>query len=216
MGDTWQYRIRVTGPDRAAWWEKAVSRKWGSGPPMFMWPMLGRFHDGETYQAGGNWYNATTRLVDDYAEFAGNFSSSPAIFFAKEDRFSWRVGPALFDGFDIKVEIVGHSWHADVPGGVYSYRDIYDRGHLVSTECERAEDASVVEKYAPELLVEFPDDRDPDDIEDLDEDEPEGVTHEPVKETHCRHGVPLDDPNCEACAKETRIYLMGLVARPVY
>jgi hypothetical protein len=218
MSDRWQYRVRVTGPDRERWLAKAREDTFGSKRDLVTWPMTGRFHDGSTFHAGATWYNVRVTSVPEYAEFFGNFSGSPGLYFASaEDQ--WRHGPALFDALDIAVEVIGHSWSTDVPGGVYSYRDVYERGALVLDSCEKADDSSVAEKYAPKLLVEFPDDRrrtdEPDEPEDEDEAEEEV---DPGPEV-CAHGVPFEDPlhdnGCKECAEETRAYLSGLVQRPV-
>lgn len=154
MGDTWQYRVRVSGPDRAKWFEKATAHKWGGKLPHYEWPMEGSFAKGKTYPVRGNWYNVEIRSTEDYFEFFGNFSGYPASYFRSRDSF--RAGPALFARMNITVEIVGQSWHADCPGGIYSYRDIYTRGKRTKTE--KSDSASVAAKYAPELLKEFPDD----------------------------------------------------------
>lgn len=158
MSDTWQYRIRVTGPDRAKWLAKATEHKWGGKEDkdrdLIDWPMTWLFDDGETIPAKSTWYNVRVTETPDHAEFLGNFGGAPRYSF-DTSTLDARVGPALFDGLDIEVEIVGHSWCCDCPGGIYSYRDVWLRGERVSTE--KADNNSVAEKYAPELLIEFPD-----------------------------------------------------------
>lgn len=44
MSDPWQYRIRVFGPDRDRWFEKATEHMWGGDDAdrdsvLFSWPM---------------------------------------------------------------------------------------------------------------------------------------------------------------------------------
>ena len=214
MSDPWQYRVRVTGPDRKAWWKRATRGFFGTEQDMFEWPYRYRLV-GKEYGVAGTWYNVRTTPAGKFTEIFGNYSRSPGEAFSRESRL--RVGPALFDGLDITAEIVGHSWHADVPGGVYSYRDVYQRGVLVLDQCEKANDASITEKYAPELLVEFPDDRKPGKIYDEEEDDEEEPDEEP--ETHCAHGVPFTDEHkdngCPKCADELRSYLDGIWKRNV-
>lgn len=243
MGDPWQYRIRVTGPDRDKWFEKATEHTWGvddvhGNGVLIDWPMDWSW-DGERRPAGSTWYNVRVSNSDenDYAEFFGNFSGAPGLCFGS-DRSEFprnRWGPPLFDGLRIEAEIVGHSWHADAPSGVYSYRDIYRDGKLVSSE--RANDASIVERFAPELLVAFPDHLTPEERsarEDPAEEsaDPAGAVvtigdcppmqlKARVRVVHsterCEHGVPFEESNkdngCEECARTLRAYLDGLRRR---
>ena len=162
MSDTWQYRVRVSGSDRAKWLAKAKEGAWGlrSGSPMYSWPMDGAFRDGKVYKADANWFNVKVTDGAHGAEFLGNCSGSPLHFFSKKDPFKWRVGPPLFGDLDIEVEIVGLSWSCDNGStGVSSYRDVYLRG--VQTFTVEANDESVAKKYAPELVAKFPDEYTP-------------------------------------------------------
>lgn len=151
---TWQYRIRVTGPDKTKWFELATKHKWGSG--FYSWPMVWD-HDGEKFQAKSEWYNVRVCNQDGYAEFFGNFNGTPALCFGSDQSEfpESRSGPPLFDGLRIEVEIVGLSWCTESPTNVCSYRDVYINGVLSSRES--ADNASVADRYAPELSREFPD-----------------------------------------------------------
>lgn len=161
MGDTWQYRLRVSGADRAKWKKKALADTFGGEHPHYSWPMLGKFDSGRTYPAGGFWYNVTLRETEAYVELLGNFSGTPGLYFEKKSKFAdeFRHGPALFGKLDIKVEIVGHSWSCDSTTGIYSYRDVYKRGRRTKTE--KSDSAAIAEQYAPELLEAFPDEHTP-------------------------------------------------------
>jgi hypothetical protein len=225
MSDPWQYRIRVSGPDRDAWFERATEHLWGADPgernsALIEWPMEWVWN-GQRRPAGSTWYNVRVANVEgcDHAEFFGNFSGAPGLFFGN-DRSGFpedRWGPPLFGGLQIEVEIVGHSWLADTPSGIYSYRDVFVSGSRISSET--AEDSSIAERYAPELLVEFPDPvpverrahRDDDDEASSDDGAPIVF---PSPSTECAHGIPFEDPKkdngCVECAKELRMYLDGL------
>jgi len=162
MGDTWQYRVRVSGPDRAKWLRKATKDTLGTGKTAhYSWSMLGRFADGKTFPAGGTWYNVVLRKAEEYVELLGNFSGAPGIYFEKKSKYTdrFRHGPALFAGLNITAEVVGHTWHADGPTGIHSYRDVYKRGRR--TKIEKSDSVEIAERYAPELLKEFPDDYTP-------------------------------------------------------
>jgi len=161
MGDTWQYRVRVSGPDRAKWKKKATKPAFGGRRDgYYSWPMVSKLGN-HAYGSGGIWYNVALRETDKYVELLGNFSGTPGLFFEKKSKFTddFRKGRALFDGLDIKVEIVGHSWSCDSKTGVYSYREVYKRGKR--TQHEKSENEKVAQRCAPEMLKEFPDENTP-------------------------------------------------------
>jgi hypothetical protein len=156
VSDTWQYRIRVSGPDKDRWFERATAHRWGQRPYLYDWPMTW-LHGKKRLPAKSTWFNVEVTRTAEHDEFLGNFGGVP--------RFCFENGPhkdidgaPLFAGLDITVEIIGLSWLCDVPGNVYSYRDVYERGALVTTEKSRG--AAIAKKYAPELVTKFPENED--------------------------------------------------------
>lgn len=157
MSDEWQYRIRVRGPDKTKWFELATGHGWGvEGLRLYSWPMAWN-DNGKKVPAKSEWYNVRVCNQADYAEFFGNFNGTPALCFGSDhSEFpDSRSGPPLFDGLQIEVEIVGLSWCTESPTNVCSYRDVYVNG--VRNIRESADDASVADRYAPELSRGFPD-----------------------------------------------------------
>lgn len=158
MSDTWQYRVRVSGSDKEKWFERATEHRWGHRKPyLYDWPMEWILAGGKLLPAKGTWYNVDVTRAAEYDEFIGNFGGTPRRLFEKEPH-EYVVGPTLFGDLDINVEVVGLSWSCDVPGGIYSYRDTYERGVLITSETSSGErkGADVAKQYAPELIEKFP------------------------------------------------------------
>jgi hypothetical protein len=157
MSDTWQYRIRVYGAERARWAVLAQKHVLRETPLLLGWPRYDQPIDGVLdkdgtfyrFDGSGTWFNVEFREQDEYVEISGNFSSSPAVFFDAVNNET-----ALFGSLRIEAEIVGYSWSCDSPTGVYSYCDRYANGRQVSTESSNT--AVIAERCAPELLLRFP------------------------------------------------------------
>lgn len=208
MGDTWQYRVRVTGPERDKFAAFTREREWGTqrdhdadGRTMFDWSGVkyrSSFAKDGSYPISAIWLNALLIETTDCVELHGNFSAGPGVFFKKKgekgteddesDPFR-RVGPGLFDHLDINVEIVGWSYSCDSPpDSIYSYRMLLERGAVTLDESEPT--LRIAEVHAPEVMREFPDEHAEQRAKDKREDE----------ELRARDPVPME-LRCPKCKK---------------